>query len=332
MDEIEVFGREYVGVKLGIEDSTLRQNIFLLQKVKEVCKLDDLRKFKRADYITLNNHMSQKGYRKNYMASIISALRTFFNIMGLKTFMELDEWKPKAVGKVELEKAEHDKLKGELVDLVLVNFDKIFNVDLTRYNKNFFICERDRFMVIHSFYCGLRRSEVCSSLVEDAKEIVNPKTKYKHKVVVVRVKKTKQLSNKVIDDIRYWNSRNKYLELHTKEYPDSPFLFPNTFGGGRLSETRINQIMTGYFGKETKKYPDGWREGICGLVWGGKIWPHVFRHSRTTDLSSFLSLEELQKWRGDKSVLTTRRYIDDQAVDQRVMDKFEKINKEVKNG
>jgi len=258
--------------------------------------------------------LKDKNSSYNYTQVLIQALLTFLEINNVVlpplTFIKRQK---KSTYKQTEQSYKRKVKKEELVDFILRQFPKIYTADLTEYSKDVFLRERGRFLVIHMFFSGLRRSEALNTLVGDEKNENGVRS------ILVRSSKGKEIFYRIIPEDRYWKAREEYLK-HLAVYNPQSYLFPNAYGrsgtdgtSGRLTNTRASQIISGY-----RDNHGNWKKGISEYVWDKKMFTHIFRHARTNDLLKYLSVDLVKEWRNDKSMGTTQTYIDEKQQEARI--------------
>ena len=314
--DILAFKEKAIGMQMGISESTISKYMSNLLWIKNICGLKDLSEFHSQGPDKMEAHWSKiivalKGRNAtlNYANLIISALTKYLKVSKVPAPTYIVRQNKNTYKQTE---KSHDRKvrKEELVDFILNHFPKIYSADLTDYSDDPFMQERGRFLVIHMFFCGLRRSEARIARIDD--EI----NKGEYHAILVKSPKTKKIFEREIKERRYWEARETYLRLLKKKYgsgEEIPFLFPNMFGGGMMSNERISQIISGYYDNA-----NNWKKGVAESVWDKVMFTHIFRHARTNDLLRYMPVDVVKEWRQDESMDTTMAYVDGQQQKERI--------------
>lgn len=332
IDDIEI--REYCekaySMKFGIAKSTLYQYANRLKKIKEFLEIDSLKEFGTDDRKLAQHNWNvlvgilKENYAKSTASIFIAALISFCDVMEVDTPKFIKHQKGSTFTMVE-KSIERKQNKEENIQAIMQDFNKIYDADISL---------RDKFLVIHCFFCGMRRSEVSRSLISDEKTITVDGKKYR--TILIRAVKTKEVYERIIIEDKYWECRDKYIKTLSKDglvKGVDDFLFPGRMldiHGARqpISPTKISQIIGGYWNYNKDGTKTSRHEGVGEIVWGKRIWSHIFRHARTNDLLGVMPIEAVQQWRRDASISTTRIYASEEQIKRQMVKALDKKPKD----
>jgi len=328
--EIEEYAKKSFGIDANKEHSTLTQYVSRLKFIKEHTGCKSLTEFSAENkshaielWQRLITYMKVEEYSKSTVNLTIAALIDYSKTLDFELPNVIKHQRKVTMGMNKRSK-ERSMLKDSLIATISKDFDKIFTTDLSRLNNRAFVQEEARFMVIHSFYCGMRISEVVKSLVSDYKK---DSELPEHNV---RASKTKDIYWRPISEDKYWEARRKYVELLKRQkcYTNIvglDFLFPKIHGGNTpMSTLNAYKLIAGTsYGYGTTKGVR-YKPGVCQLVWGRRAWTHIFRHMRTNDLLEIMPLEEVKEWRHDSSIATTMGYVSESHTRKSMIESLKK--------
>jgi len=182
----------------------------------------------------------------------------------------------------------NDKKNTELIEL-----DLLTREDLEQILKYSNFQYKVLFMILYDG--GLRIDEALNLREKDIKFISKPK----HTVLKIIKSKTDKRDVPVVEADQYIK---QYLEMNDFEPEDKLFDFKNN--------TTVNNYLNFIFKKLIKKHPEQWK--------GRRLYPHLFRHSRMTELArggaNESQLIKFGGWSADSNVVKIYIHLVDKDI------------------
>jgi len=344
-DEIGQYLIYMIDNEIPINKRTLKTYCYTLLKVKRMSGCNSLKDFANENnakeyWKRLKKSIREENLSVSYSNIIISALMNYCEIKKIKLPSEITHINSSSISEAAIkEHLQWGRTKEDTIRFFNENpgeVKKIYTADLSELSDKRTVQEMVRNAVSEFFYAGKRISEVVASKFSDEFVIKHDNVNYRG--IRVYSEKTKRDFEKIILEESYWKARDNYKELLNREQQSNNETITDEMFPG-ISTERLTQLIAGYnytYFVKDEKHPDrqkketARKKGFAEIVWGDehRVWTHIFRHSRLTELAGVMPLEALQEWAGHTAIATTAGYVGRAKKQEMILDALKKKPKD----